>query len=66
MGLAWKRGIHIISSPFPLAPVTRPHRTAGEARRCRPVVCQEDRRLAWDMTAALKHDGNSHGEERAC
>lgn len=66
MGQAWKRGTHITSTPIPLAPVTQPHLTAGEAGRRMPVVCQVERGLAGGMTAALKHERGSHGEDRAC
>lgn len=50
--------------PVPLAPVTQPHLTAGEAGSYRPAVGQEERGLAWGMAAALKHERGSHGAER--
>lgn len=66
MGQAWKQGTHTTSTPIPSAPVTRPRLTAGEAERHMPFVYQVERGLAWDMTAALKHERGSHGQERTC
>lgn len=62
MVLAWKWGAHLTSTPFPWASVTQPYLTSGVrgTRRCRPIVCQEERGLAWDMTAALKCVRNGH------